>query len=185
MPRVVRRYLPAMHTLDNTNVFALALDAHDVPWLATLGGLRRHDAARDTFVAVSGATPGAIDALAFDGDGTLWVHHWLGALQALRVDGDRVVTLQAIETRDGWPAMKAASMAIAADGTLWVTSLHGLWHVDPRTHAIRKFDTHEGLPSQEFLDGALVRASDGTLFVPFHDPRKPNAMLAPAPRPPL
>jgi len=163
-PRVTHRYLPATHTLGNTDVFAIALDAHDAPWLATLGGLEHYDAERDAFVAVPRASDGAVDALAFAGDGTLWVHHWLGALQALRIDGDRVVPLQAIETRDGWPAMRAAAMTVTADGMLWITSLRGLWRVDPRTRAIRRFDTHEGLPSQEFLSGALAQAGDGTLF---------------------
>ena len=163
-PRVARRYLPATHTLSSADVSSLALDAHDAPWLATSSGLERYDAARDVFAAVPGAPADVLDALAFAPDGTLWVHRWLGALQAFRVDGDRVVALQSIEARGDWPAMKASAMVVGVDGTLWITSLRGLWHVDPRTQAIRRFDTHEGLPSQEFLTGALAQASDGTLF---------------------
>jgi len=164
MPRVARRYLPATHTLGSTEVLAMVVDAHDAPWLATLAGLERYDTAHDAFARISGGPETALDALAFGAGGTLWVHHWLGALQAFRVEGDRVVPLQSIEVHGDWPAMKASAMVVAADGTLWVTSLRGLWHVDPRTSSIRRFDTHEGLPSQEFLTGALAAASDGTLF---------------------
>ena len=164
MPRVTHRYLPAAHTLGSADVLAMVLDAHDVPWLATPGGLERYDAARDAFAPVRGGPATSLDALAFAADGTLWVHHWLGALQSFRVDGDTLVPLQHIDTADGWPTLKVAAMTAAADGALWITSLRGLWRVDPRSGAIRKFDTHEGLPSQEFLTGALVQAGDGTLF---------------------
>ena len=163
-PRVARRYLPATHTLGSTEVLAMALDAHDAPWLATLAGLERYDATRDAFTRISGGPQTSLDALAFTADGTLWVHHWLGALQSFHVEADHLVPAQSIEARGDWPAMKASAMVVAADGALWVTSLRGLWRVDPRTQSIRRFDTHEGLPSQEFLTGALASASDGTLF---------------------
>lgn len=187
-PRVARRYMPAAHTLGSTEVLAMALDAHDAPWLATLAGLERHDASRDVFTRISGGPETSLDALAFSADGTLWVHHWLGALQSFRIDGDRAVPLQSIDVRGDWPAMKASAMVVAADGTLWVTSLRGLWRVDPRTQSIRRFDTHEGLPSQEFLVGALAQASDGTLFAGTLGGAlafDPTALRSDVPAPPL
>jgi signal transduction histidine kinase/CheY-like chemotaxis protein len=39
-----------------------------------------------------------------------------------------------------------------------------LWRLDPATRAIRRFDARDGLPSQEFLPGALAAAPDGVLF---------------------
>lgn len=163
-PRVTHRYLPSTHTLGSTDVLAMTLDAQGAPWLATLAGLERLDVTKDAFMRPASAPGDALDALAFAADGTLWVHHWLGALEAFRIDGANLVSLQKIDTGDDWPALKAAAMTVGADGALWITSLRGLWHVDPRSRHIRKYDTHEGLPSQEFLDGALVQAADGTLF---------------------
>ncbi|WP_306582284.1 hybrid sensor histidine kinase/response regulator [Dokdonella sp.] len=163
-PRVQRRYLPATRTLGNADVLALVLDANDVPWLATLGGIERHDPARDAFGPVAGAHGGAVDALAFAPDGTLWVHEWLGALQSYRVERDQLVPLQSVAVGADWPALKAAALLVGRDGALWITSLRGLFRVDPHTREVRKFDLHEGLPSQEFLGGALVADAEGNLF---------------------
>lgn len=163
-PRVTRRFLPATQTLGNADVRAIAFDAKGTPWLATQAGLERHDAARDAFYPVAGGPAQALDALAFAGDGTLWVHHWLGALESWHVEGTKVVRGQVIDASAGWPALKASALAVTDDGALWVTSLRGLWRVEPKSGAIRKYDTHEGLPSQEFLSGALSQASDGSLF---------------------
>ena len=163
-PRIVRRYLPSTRTLGNADVRAMALDAQGVPWLATQAGLEHHDAERDAFVPAAGGPADALDALAFAADGTLWIHRWLGALESWHVEGDSLVRGQVIDAGVGWPALKASALAVSADGVLWVSSLRGLWQVDPRTRAIRRFDTHEGLPSQEFLGGALVQARDGSLF---------------------
>ncbi len=163
-PRVTHRYTPAARTLGNADVHAMALDVAGAPWLATQGGLERYAAARDAFVRPQGGPEGALDALAFAADGTLWVHHWLGALQAFRVEGDRLQPLQRIDARDGWPTLKAAAMMVGDDQALWITTLRGLWRVQPQGRIVRRYDTHEGLPSQEFLDAALARASDGTLF---------------------
>jgi signal transduction histidine kinase/ActR/RegA family two-component response regulator len=65
--------------------------------------------------------------------------------------------------------MNADAMAIAADGAVWVTSSRGLWRVDPRTRRIRRFDAGDGLPSPEFLSGALARGRDGTLYAGSED----------------
>lgn len=163
-PRVQHRYLPSAQTLGSADVMALVLDAQDRPWLATSAGIERHDAARDAFVPAAGARAGAVDALAFAADGTLWAHHWLGALQAYRVEPGHLVPLATIAVHGDWPALKAAAMVVGRDGALWLTSLRGLFRIDPRSGSVRKFDLHEGLPSQEFLAGALAQAGDGSIF---------------------
>lgn len=162
-PRVLRRYMPAAHTLGDADITALALDASATPWLATASGVERLAAGGDRFVAVAGLPTDAVHALAFAPDGALWLHR-LGALERYRIDGDGAHLEQRFDARHGWPTLTAAALMISADDSVWVTSLRGLWRVDGHTRAIRRFDARDGLPSQEFLPGALVAGADGTLY---------------------
>ncbi len=162
-PHVVHRYMPADGNLADADIAVLKLDADDSPWLGTASGVERYDAAQDRFVRVAGLPQEAIRALDFAPDGSLWLHR-LGALENWRVDAAGAHLVQRFDHTRGWPTFNAYALAIAADGSAWVTSPRGLWKLDARTHAIRRFDARDGLPSQEFLPGALVAATDGTLF---------------------
>jgi signal transduction histidine kinase/ligand-binding sensor domain-containing protein/ActR/RegA family two-component response regulator len=167
-PRVLHRYTPSDKTLGDADIAALALDADGDPWIATASGVERLDRAQDAFVPVAGIPHEAIHALAFASDGELWLHR-VGTLERYRVDGVAALRSLRFESRDGWPAMTASALAVASDGSVWVTSPRGLWRVDPKTRAIRRFDASDGLPSPEFRTGALARDSDGTLYAGTED----------------
>lgn len=162
-PRVLRRYTPAAKTLGDTDIFVLALDAQGNPWLATASGVERYDASADRFVAVEGIARESIHALAFAPDGKLWLDR-LGALERYRIDAGVAYPEQRFDAASGWPTVSANALAISADGSVWATSSRGLWRVHDRSHVVRRFDTRDGLPSQEFLPGALAAAPDGTLY---------------------
>ena len=162
-PRVLRRYLPSGKTLGDTDVAAMALDASGAPWLATASGVERHDPVADRFVEVPGLPQETVSALAFGADGTLWTHR-LGALEHWRIDGEDALLMQRYDNTRGWPTFSAHALAVDARGDVWVTSPRGLWRLDARTHAVRRFDARDGLPSQEFLPGSLAVAADGTVF---------------------
>jgi len=171
-PRVLHRYVITDKALDNGNrnieVSALVLDAHGTPWIATASGVERLDEEQTSFVSIADIPHERIDALGFAADGELWIHR-LGALERYRIDGVTALRSLRFEAADDWPAMHADAMAIAADGAAWITSSRGLWRADPRTRVIRRFDTSDGLPSQEFLHGALASGSDGTLYAGSED----------------
>lgn len=162
-PRVLRRYTPSEGTLANTDVLALALDPEGSPWLATMEGVERYDAALDRFVTVAGSPREAISALGFAADGTFWLHR-LGALEHYRVIGDGVQRVQRLSASDGWPSLTAAALTVDPGNHVWVSSPRGLWRVDGDSGALRRFDERDGLPSSEFLAGALLQAGDGTLY---------------------
>ncbi|MBO9664691.1 hybrid sensor histidine kinase/response regulator [Dokdonella sp.] len=163
-PRVLARYTPSGGRLDNAEVFALALDRDGSPWLATMGGIERHDATQDRFVVVAGVPREQITAFDFAADGSFWLHR-LGALERYRLGPDGAAErMQSLGAAQGWPTLTASALAVAADGSVWVTSPRGLWRVDGRSGAIRRFDERDGLPSSEFLAGALIRAADGALY---------------------
>ncbi len=161
-PRVLRRYTVTDKTIGDANITALVLDAHGSPWIATASGVERLDEEQGTFVSIAGIPHEHIHALGFAADGQLWAHR-LGALERYRIDGVTALRSLRFEAIDGWPAMRVSAMAIDADGAVWLTSSRGLWRADPRTRVIRRFDTSDGLPSPEFLFGALARGRDGTL----------------------
>jgi len=161
-PRVLHRYTIAAHDLGDADVNGLALDRAGAPWLATASGVER--LVDDRFEAVVGGPKEPIHALAFAPDGSLWLHR-LGMLERYSVDGGVMLAQQRFDAARGWPSLQVHALAVAADGTVWATSSRGLWHIDPPTKAIRRFDAHDGLPSQEFMPAALAKAADGTLFV--------------------
>lgn len=186
-PRVLARYTPADGTLADSDVADLALDAQGQPWLATASGVLRLDPGGKGFASVPGMPREAIHALAFAGEGSLWLHR-LGALEHWRVDGAEGRLLQRIDAGLGWPGFRAAGLAVALDGSIWVSSPRGLWRVDASNGALRRFGVRDGLPGQELLPGALVRAPGGLLVVgaigglAVFDPL---AMRLDAPAPPL
>jgi len=162
-PRVLHRYTLGTKTLGDADVAVLALDAQEVPWLATASGVERYDAAEDRFVDVPGIPQESISALAFSAEGALWTHR-LGVLERYRIVAHGAVLEQRFDGSNGWPTFKAEALVVSADGSVWVTSLRGLWRIDQKTNAVRSFDAHDGLPSQEFETRALVAAGDGTLY---------------------
>ena len=167
-PRVLRRYTPSDKTLGDADITALALDASGTPWLATASGVERLDEEQGVFVPIAGIPHERIHAIAFAADGELWLHR-LGALERYHVDGVTALRSMRFESGDRWPAMIASALAIAGDGSVWVTSTRGLWRVDPKARSIRRFDTSDGMPSSEFRAGALARSSDGTLYAGTED----------------
>ena len=162
-PRVVRRYTPADKTLGDADIAALVLDTEGAPWLATANGVERYDAAQDRFEPVAGGPHDPVHALAFARDGSLWLSR-LGALERYGIGGGVMLVGQRFDAAKGWPAFRAAAMAVSADDTVWVTSPRGLWRVDGTSRDLRRFGTRDGLPSPEFMPGALATAADGTLY---------------------
>lgn len=186
-PRVLRRYTVSEKTLGDADIHSLVLDAHGLPWIATASGVERLDEKQAEFVAIAGIPHEPIDALGFAADGELWAHR-LGVLERYHIDGVTALRSLRFEASEGWPSIRATAMAIAADGAVWVTSSRGLWRADPRTRLIRRFDTRDGLPSQEFLYDALARGSDGTLYAGSEDgvvAFDPAHLHADTPAPPL
>lgn len=145
-PRVLARWLPAAGNLGDSDITDLVLDAGGLPWIATASGLERLDADSDRFVPIDGLPQDAVHALAFAPDGALWLHR-LGALERWRLDAGAPVLERRIDAAAGWPSFKALAMEASRDGSVWVTSLRGLWRVDGASGAIRRFDIHDGLPS--------------------------------------
>lgn len=161
--RLVARYTVKAGTLPDSDISTLLLDREGEPWLATAVGVARFDAARNRFAIVGGVPKAPVDAMAFDGDGRLWLHQ-LGVLARYAITPKGLHALERIGASDGWPSVHANALAVDRTGIVWVPTPRGLWRFDPGSRRIRHFGARDGLPSPQFYDGALVSGADGTLY---------------------
>ena len=159
----VERFDAANAGLRNAEVDQLGFAGDGSLWVASGAGLDRFDAATRRFVAIAGAPSRRVYAFAFAADGTLWLHV-LGALEHYRLAGAALVPIERIDADAGWPALTVGGLQVDGAGAIWVSSARGLWRYDPRTHAIRTFDSRDGLASSEFNRLELVRRADGAIF---------------------
>ncbi len=162
-PRVVARYTPSDRRLADADAYAMVLDKSGAPWLATSTGIERYDAEQDRFVKVPGVPLEPVTALDFEPDGSFWLHR-LGRLEKYELTPDGARKLRGFDSADGWPSMSAGALAVARDGSVWVTSPRGLWRAEPDSGQIRRFGQRDGLPSPEFIAGAIARTADGAIF---------------------
>ncbi|HET6546705.1 MAG TPA: two-component regulator propeller domain-containing protein [Rhodanobacteraceae bacterium] len=160
---VLHRYTPMEQTLGNADVTALVLDEDQRPWIATGNGIERYDPVQDRFVDVPGSPREPVYSIAFAADGSLWLHRQ-GALERYTRHAGALFAAERLDANAGWPTLSNGDIAMAKDGSVWVTSPRGLWRVDARTRAVRRFGLNDGLPSPEFLVGAIARGRDGTLY---------------------
>lgn len=157
----VARYTVEAQTLANADITMLALDRNGLPWIAGSGGVERYDPEADRFARVGGAPIEPVHGLAFAADGSLWLHR-LGNLERFVLRDGTLRREDRFGSDDGWPAMGAADVQVAADA-VWVASPRGLWRVDLRNRSLRLFDQRDGLPSPEFVAGTLAAGADGVL----------------------
>jgi len=150
-------------SLSNDSVTVIAEDREGRTWIGTMGGLNglrtgpagaRH--LFDRFL------PGAhILAVHDDGAGHLWVGtQGRGLLRFAK----REVSVAPYPEALGFP--QSAVMGILGDdsGRLWVSTNDGLACFDPATETFRHYFASDGLPSGEFLPGAVARGRNGRLY---------------------
>lgn len=161
-PAVIARYLPSEHTLEDSDIFALALDGDGRPWVATATGIERLDDAGQRFEPVRDLPREPVHALGFAPDGSLWLHR-IGALEQWRFAAGHALRLRQVGAAEGWPPLKASGLVVDSRAQVWVSTPRGLWRVDPDSGKLRRFDADDGLPGPEFEPGALVQ-HDGLIL---------------------
>ncbi len=149
--------------LRNAEVEQIGFDTGGDLLVASGAGFDRFDAPSRHFVAISGAPAQRVYAFAFARDGTLWLHV-LGALEHYRFAGGALSPLERVDASVGWPALTVGGLQVDDAGAVWVSSARGLWRYDPVTHAIRVFDSGDGLASSEFNRLPLIKTADGAIF---------------------
>ena len=182
----IRGYSVATATLGSADITGMVLDGQSDPWISTSDGVERYDRAGDRFERMAGAPGEAVQALAFDADGSLWLHR-LGALERFELEAGKLVRRASFASAEGWPAMQVSDLHVGADHSVWAASQRGLWRVDGRSHAVRQFSERDGLPSAELI-GAFAVAADGVVYANTRSGLvgfDPRAISLESPPPPL
>ncbi|MFT3791313.1 MAG: ATP-binding protein [Rudaea sp.] len=160
---VIERFDEANSGLRNGEIDQIGFDRDGAPLVASGAGLDRFDAGVRRFSAVPGAPASHVVAFAWAPDGTLWLY-LPDALERYRERGGALESIERVDAGSGWPAISVGGIQVDARGEVWVSSPRGLWRYDPRTHAVRQFDAHDGLANAEFSRMPLLARRDGSVF---------------------
>ena len=160
----VLRDIPAdaAHGLGGGDIEALVVSPGGGVWVAGSEGVALLDAARGTFRRLPELGDERVFALAFDGDGVLWLQRQSGLAQ-FRRDGARWRAGEQIDIAHGMPAVGASGMQVDRRHRVWLTTSRGLYRYDPRSRNLRRHGMRDGASSQEFLDRALAMSAHGVL----------------------
>ena len=161
-------------SLASDMVTALAQDADGTLWVGTrrggldaldprTGAIRhfRHDDA-----AAGSLAADTVFSLVVDPAGALWIGTDGGGLD--RWDAaDRAQGRAAMRhhtERNGLPNNVVYAILLDERGFVWTSTNRGLARLDPRTLAVRTYDTTHGLPADEFNYGAALRTRKGEML---------------------
>lgn len=130
-------------------------------WAAGDGGMFAWDDASHRFVPVAGLDGEAIHAFASQSAGTVWMYRSSGAEQWQKA-ADRWKLVRRIGQADGLSSFDASAMKIDPRGRVWISSLRGLWRIDPSVNParVRNIGTRDGLTSQEFVQHCMLMSGD-------------------------
>ena len=97
-------------------------------------------------------------------DGTLWLgSNGYGLYKRTGVKKGRS-TFAAYRVSDGLSNNAVRGIAEGQNGMLWVTTVHGLSHFNPRTAVFTNYHEEDGLLSSQFYWNSAQRAHDGSLY---------------------
>ena len=161
--RVLRNFpVDAVHGLGTGDIEALVLSPRGDVWVAGGDGVAVLDTARMAFRPLPELGSERVYAVAFDGDGVLWLQRQSGLVQYRR-DGARWKAGEQVDIAHGMPAVGASGMQVDRRRRVWLSTSRGLYLYDPRNRNLRRHGMRDGASSQEFLDRALVISANGVL----------------------
>ncbi|MBB3826880.1 ATP-binding protein [Xanthomonas arboricola] len=130
-------------------------------WAAGEGGMFAWDEASTRFVPVAGLQGTPIQAFATQSPSSVWLYRASGAEQWQKV-GARWTRVRHIGGAEGLTGFDASAMQIDPSGRVWVSSLRGLWRIDPSVTParVRNIGTRDGLTSQEFIQHCLLMSGE-------------------------
>ncbi|AXK71371.1 response regulator [Lysobacter sp. TY2-98] len=145
-------------------VSGLALAPAGAVWAATSAGLYAIDMATSRAVPIAGVDTGAVQGIAFDAAGQVWLARF-GVVERYRISGARLQRVDQFGIESGFPRVASSGLLVDRAGHAWVTTVRGLVRVDPVARSSRIYGVHDGLPSQEFARPPVARDSDGRVLI--------------------
>lgn len=154
-------------SISSDDVFCLVEDRQGYLWAGTFDGLNRFDGRSFTQFRKKESDRNSLSqntvlSLAVGSDSSLWIGTDGGGLNRYK-DGRFTIYME----KDGLASNLVYGIVEANDGTLWLSTNAGLCRFDPNDTSrtrFKRFDTKDGLPSNEFNQGGYFKGSDGELF---------------------
>ncbi len=162
------------NSLSSNRVLSLYRDNAGTLWIGT------EDAGFNELVESSGTflryqhEPGNVESLSSDAawemlegsDGSFWVGTRGGGLNRWLPEDRRVRRNRFIKygKREGLSSNTVNAILHDKHGALWLSGNSGLTRMEPASGSLRHFDNLNALKSNDFVFGARLRGSDGTLM---------------------
>lgn len=111
---------------------------------------------------------GTIDKIAcfcLSSNGTLWLGSNGYGLYKRIVKQDGRMTFKAYRVEDGLANNAVKGIAEDKNGMLWITTMHGLSHFNPKTGVFTNFHEEDGLVSSQFYWNSAVSTNNGMLYL--------------------
>ncbi len=150
-----------LHGLSDIAVQQLEQGPDGRVWAAGEGGMFAWNDTSRRFVPVAGLEGPPIQAFASQSPETVWVYRATGAEQWKKT-ATGWTRVRHVGEADGLAGFDASAMQIDPHGRVWISSLRGLWRIDPSVTParLRNIGTRDGLTSQEFVQHCLLMAGD-------------------------
>ena len=74
-------------------------------------------------------------------------------------------TFKAYRVEDGLANNAVKGIVEGQDGMLWITTVNGLSHFNPKTGVFTNFHEEDGLISSQFYWNSAVKDANGTLYL--------------------
>ncbi|MCE4370258.1 hybrid sensor histidine kinase/response regulator [Xanthomonas hortorum] len=150
-----------LHGLSDIAVQQLEQGPDGRVWAAGEGGMFAWDDTSRRFVPVAGLEGTPIQAFASQSPEMVWVYRATGAEQWKKT-ATGWTRVRHVGEADGLAGFDASAMQIDPHGRVWISSLRGLWRIDPSVTParLRNIGTRDGLTSQEFVQHCLLMAGD-------------------------
>ncbi len=152
---------------DNT-IYSIIQDSSGVIWLATSNGLCRYNRESDNFTTFFNPSQNkdiSISNKLFCVFEDSKKDLWLGTRGAGMEKFDRIAgTFTSFTTDDGLPNNVVYGIIEDEHQNLWLSTNWGLSKFNKSDHSFINYDVTDGLQSNEFNSGALLKSKSGELF---------------------
>jgi signal transduction histidine kinase/ligand-binding sensor domain-containing protein/DNA-binding response OmpR family regulator len=102
-----------------------------------------------------------VEALLIDQRGMVWAATFGSGLVAIDRKTGRFRTFS---EKDGIANSTVYEVQMDEAGRIWISTNRGISSIDPKTGAINNYNHHNGLQNNNFVRGAGLRTTNGTLF---------------------
>jgi two-component system sensor histidine kinase ChiS len=153
-------------TISGNAVTIIYEDRDGEIWVGTYNGLNRFDRETERFIRYqttadpSSLVNNGVLSIHQDHNGTLWI----GTSAGLDKFDPSTEGFTHYREKDGLPNEFIYGILEDDHGNLWLSTNKGLTKFNPEKGTFENFDVNDGLQSNEFNQGAYLRASSGEMF---------------------